>query len=115
VCKHTTPCRCVRPDDYSPTETRAVLIEQALMHYGHLDRPEQSDAFDPEEAARWLADRSGFPRYVGVEDGWHRLLEAEIDVELAAVKAMQRVASEDVALVRAAKAALLAWHQRTDG
>ena len=112
VCGRTDPCRCVRPVDYSPTEARATLIEKALIHFGHLPDPGVGEAaFDPEETARWLADRSGHPRYVQVEDGWRRLIESENDVELASIHATRRVSGSEVETVKAAKSALLGWHQ----
>lgn len=112
VCGRTdAPCRCVRPVDYSETHERATLIEQALRLYGFLPPEDDADrGFDAEETAQWLADRSGFVRYTQVKDGWRRLLEAEADVELATIKALPRVPSDEVEMVKAAKAALLAWH-----
>ena len=111
-CGSLDPCRCAPVDGYSPTEARATLIEQGLALYGYLPSPDDERApFDPEEAAQWLADRSGFPRYTQVENGWRRILEAEADVELAAIKAQKRVPTDEVEMVKAAKAALLAWHQ----
>lgn len=112
VCSRTEPCRCVRPLDYSETHERADLIEQALILYGYLPKPDDgSGGFDAEETAQWLANRSGFARYTQVEEGWRRLVEAEADVELAAIKAMKRVPSDEVEMVKAARAALLAWHE----
>ena len=112
VCGRTDPCRCLRPADYSPTAERATLIEQALILYGHLPQPEgEAVAFDAIETAQWLADRSGFPRYTQVHEGWRRIIESEADVELATIKALQRVPTDEVEMVKAAKAALLAWHQ----
>lgn len=112
VCGRTEPCRCVRPQDYSPTAERASLIEKALILYGHLPEPEgEAPVFDAEETAQWLADRSGFARYTQVHEGWRRLTEAEADVELATVYALRRVPTDEVEMVKAAKAALLAWHQ----
>lgn len=111
VCGRTEPCRCARPEGYSPTEARARLIVEALALFGHLPPLEEEGAFDPEEVAQWLAERSGFPRYTQAEDGWRKILESERDVELAAIKAMQRVPSDEVEIVKGAKASLLAWHQ----
>lgn len=113
VCKRTdAPCRCVRPLDYSETNERATLIEQALRLYGYLPPEEgESQGFDAAETAQWVADRSGHPRYVQVENGWQRLLESEADVELATIHALRRVPTDEVEMVKAAKAALLAWHQ----
>lgn len=110
VCAAVTTCRCATPEGYSRTDAQAELIERALITYGHLPEPHVEDPFDPEEVAHWLAERSGFARYI-VEDGWKRLMESDRDVELAAFKAQQRVPSGEVDMVKAGKAALLAWHQ----
>lgn len=111
VCGRTDSCRCIRPEGHSIVDQQAALIEQALIQYRHLPDPEDAGEFDPEEVAQWLAERSGFVRYTQVENGWKRLLEAEVDVELATLKALQRVPSSEVEMVKAAKAGLLAWHQ----
>jgi len=113
-CGSIDPCRCVPVPESARTEERASIIEQALALYGYLPSAEAERTFDPEETARWLADRSGFVRYTQVTDGWRRLIEAEPDVELAAIKALQRVPTDEVEMVKAAKAALLAWHQSKD-
>lgn len=112
VCERLESCRCLPPEGYSPTGVRATLIEQALVLYGYLPDPEHDHPFDAEETAEWLAGRSGHPRYVQVKDGWQRLIESEADVELAAIHAGRRVPSDEVDMVKAARAALLAWHQR---
>lgn len=109
ACGKTEPCRCLRPADYSATVERALLIESALVHYGFLPNPEEAE-FNAEEVAQWLAERSGFPRYT-MQDGWRKLLESEPDVEVATINAIRRVPTSEVEQVRAAKAALLSWHQ----
>jgi hypothetical protein len=89
---------------------RAELVEDALIAYGYLPEPVEVSKFNAEETARWLAERTGFPRYALVADGWRRLLESEADVELAAAKAIGRVSGGEVEVVKGAKSALLAWH-----
>jgi hypothetical protein len=113
VCGRTEACRCARPPEYSATSERATLIEQALIHYGYLPDPKPLPVFDEVETAQWLAERSGFARYTQVKDGWRRLIESEIDVEIATTNALRRVPTDEVEIVKAAKAALLAWHQTT--
>jgi hypothetical protein len=44
---------------------------------------------DPEEDARWLASRSGHPRFAD-GDGWQRLLTSEVDIEMAYRVAVER-------------------------
>ena len=105
-CGSINPCRCLQ--SRPKTEAYAELVEAALVAYGYLPEPDASE-FDPEAGARWLADHSGFPRY-SAEGGWCRLLESEIDVEVAATKALARLGGEDVATARTIKAALLSWH-----
>lgn len=111
VCSRTTPCRCLPPQGYSRVEAQGRLVEAALRAVGLLpDEHVEPRPFDPAEVAEFLAERSGFPRYTQVEDGWKRLIESEADVNTAAAYAMQRVSSGEVDMVKAARAALLEWH-----
>lgn len=116
VCGRTVPCRCLPPQGYSRVEAQGRLVEAALLAVGLLvEERIEPRPFDPEEVAEFLADRSGFARYTQVEEGWRRLMESEQDVEVAASYAMRRVSSGEVDMVKAAKAALLEWHQRRVG
>lgn len=108
ACGASQACDC--PERRPETEVRAELVEDALITYGYLPEPVEVSKFNAEETARWLAERTGFPRYALVADGWRRLLESEADVELAAAKAIGRVSGGEVEVVKGAKSALLAWH-----
>lgn len=110
-CGSIEACACPVAEERARIEERATLIESALATFRYLPTPgDEPEPFNAEETAQWLAERSGFVRYTQVKDGWKRLLEAEADVELATIKAMTRVPTSEVDMVKAAKAALLSWH-----
>lgn len=89
--------------DVPPPDPRVAIADvlDALTHLG-VDvalpvepSPAPTEA-DYEAMARWLADRSSFPRYL-VQDGWRRLLESDRDVDLAHSKASARYGQSDEA------------------
>ena len=79
-----------RPD----VEDRADLIVAALVQHGHLPQPHVtglSDA-DADQIAEWLGNASQFARYTSDDldgnPGWHRILDSDADVNVAAAKAL---------------------------
>lgn len=95
----------------SPVEARADLIVAALTDHGHLkaEAAAPSDT-DVAEAALYLAGRSRHPRYTQGNDGWLRLKQSTVDVEMAATQAVKHVPPSEVETIGRAKALLLAWH-----
>lgn len=90
-----------------------------LAASGRLNLPELAST--PEElddTAKWLAEKSGFPRYTEA-DGWHLLRGHPRDVEVAFAKAKNRVGpgEEDLlhALVTARRVLLNATQQAVGG
>jgi hypothetical protein len=111
ACGRTDGCRCLveRPQ----TEDRADLVVAALIEHGHLPSPTRPVTEDDvAEVARWLAEESRHPRYTQVEDGWHRLLESEPDVDLACARALTNAANDgDRESVLHARTMLLRWQR----
>ena len=97
----------------SDLKVRTEIIAAALRQYGFLAAAEEVPEFNPEEAARFLAERSGFPRYTQVTDGWRKLLQSERDVEVASSYALRMASSAEVEAIRSTTAALKRWHQRS--
>jgi hypothetical protein len=63
---------------------------------------------DLEKCARWLAEQSRHPRYVGVEDGWRHLLGSEVNVDHAfSVARLNASTPDEVNNLAAARNALL--------
>lgn len=101
-CGKAEVCRCIKPAGYSHVEERAKLVEAALLERGLLAGPTgELTRDDVEQMARWLADQSEHPRYWG--EGWRRLLESEVDVDVAYTAASTRAsqsALEELGRVR---------------
>jgi hypothetical protein len=104
------------PGDQQDVHQRAVLIEAALIQHGHLPEPQgaaQAPSQDEvEEIARWLAERGAHPRHVVVEDGWKRLIESPVDVDLAGACAQRRVGNHGLDEVLRAVDVLKRWHRQ---
>lgn len=82
TCERVVRCRCM-PDRVAKLNWRVTLIVEALRAQGML--PPETPVEQPsiEDVARWLADQSRHPRYVGIPDGWRKLLESDADVMVA--------------------------------
>lgn len=90
------PTDSTDPGDRNAAESRAALIEAALIQHGHLTAPGGGGPTlaEVEDVARWLADQSMFARYT-MDGGWKRLLASNADVNVAAAKALVHAATDD--------------------
>lgn len=113
LCGATTPCRCLRPEGYSPLNARAALIEAALTQQGMLaDGKAEPTQADIDEAAMMLAAKSRHPRYISSTDGWRKILQSVSDVEVAYRQAAANVPATQQQPLNDLRTLLVAWHNR---
>ena len=90
-------------------EERAQLIEAALIEHACLPNPDApASPVDVDRAARWLAERSLFPRYTPDMGGeWRKVLESARDVETAYAYAARNASQSDADALMGVKSLLL--------
>jgi hypothetical protein len=86
---------------------QAAAVVTALLESGYL--PPVEPPLTVEDVARWFADQTKHPRFLGIADGWRQLLESEGNVTMAYAQASKQHDAQKP-LLREAAARLFDYH-----